>query len=145
MLGNHIIDTIVNRLGLQLKNWLSVQQDRAQTNKEYLRLIAEDYPDAQPSKNYCCTHELSNSGKQIMGKGGSAKYAEQFRKQWQKVIQYPGKARDIAKLIFNQTPLTAGGIRFFVKFEQVCQLAEIGLDTIMEEVIPWCISEKVSE
>ena len=112
MLGNHTIDTIVNRLGLQLKNWLSVQQDRAQTNKEYLRLIAEDCLDAQPTKNYCCTDRLSNSGKLILGKGGSAKYAEQFRKQWPKVIQYPGKARDRAKLI-NQTPLTPGGIRFF--------------------------------
>ena len=63
MLGNHIIDTIVNRLGLHLKNWLSVQQDRAQTNKASLRLITEDYPDAQPTKNYCCTHGLSNSRK----------------------------------------------------------------------------------
>ena len=34
---------------------------------------------------------------------------------------------------------------FFVKFEQVRQLAEIGLDAIMEDVIPWCISEKVYE
>ena len=68
MLGNHIIDTIVNRVGLQLKNWLSVQQDRAQTNKACLHVITEDYPDAQHTKNCCCTHGLSNSGKQILGK-----------------------------------------------------------------------------
>ena len=145
MLANHIIDTIVNRVGLQPKNWLSTQQDRAQTNKSCLRIISEICPDAQPTKNYCCTQGLSNCGKQILGKDGSAKFAEKFRKQWQKVIQHPGKARDRAKLIFKETPLTAGGVRFFVKFEQVHQSSKIGINTIVQEVIPWCISNKVSE
>ena len=102
MLRNHIIDKIVNKVGLQLKNWLSIQQDHAQTNKSCLRLITEDYPDAQSTKKYCCTHGLINNEKQILGKGGSAKYTEQFRNQWQKVIQYPGKARDRTELILTR-------------------------------------------
>ena len=145
MLANHVVDTIVNRVGLHLKNWLSAQQDRAPTNKTCLREITETFPDANPTNNFCCTHGLSNSGKQIFGKNESTKYARQFKKQWQKIIQYPGKARQRAKVIFREHPKTCGGVRFFVKYEQILQLSKIGLDTIMEEVIPFCISEKVSQ
>ena len=101
-LANHVIDTIVNRVGLHLKNWLSAQQDRASTNKTCLREITERFPDAKPTTNFCCTHGLSNSGKQIFGKNGSAKYARKFQKQWQKIIQYPGKARQRATVIFKE-------------------------------------------
>ena len=55
----------------------------------------------------------------IGGKDISAKYAENFRKCFQKVIQHPGKARALATSVFNEPVLDAGGIRFFVKFEQV--------------------------
>ena len=144
-LANHILDTIVNRVGLELKNWLCTQQDRAQTNKSCLRLISKSCSDAQPTKNYCCSHGLSNCGKRVTGTKRSAQFAEKFRQQWQKVILHPGKAQQKAKSIFKEAPLTAGGVRIFVKFEQIHQISKVGVDTIMEQIIPWCISNKVSE
>ena len=62
-LANHILDTIVNRVDLKLKNWLCTQQGRAQINKSCLRLILKSCSDAQPTKNYYCSHGLSNCGK----------------------------------------------------------------------------------
>ena len=53
----------------------------------------------------------------ILGNEGSAPHAENFRKMFQKVIQYPGKARDYASEVFGETVLDAGGVRFFVKYE----------------------------
>ena len=80
MLANHVIETIVNRVGLHLKDWLSTIQDRASTNKTCLREITEIFPDVKPTTNFCCTHGLSNFGRQIFGKNGSAKYARKFQK-----------------------------------------------------------------
>ena len=48
-------------------------------------------------------------------------------------------------MIFKEHPKTPDGVRFFVKYEQILQLSKIGLDTVMEEVISFCVSEKVSE
>ena len=86
MLANHVIDTIVNRVGLHLKNWLSTQQDCAPTNKTCLHDITETFPDAKSTNKFCCTHGLRNSDRQIFGKNGSAKYTRKFQKQWQKII-----------------------------------------------------------
>ena len=80
----------------------------------------------------------------IGGKDISAKYAENFRKCFQKVIQHPGKARALATSVFEEPVLDAGGIRFFVKFEQVSQLDDQGLDKIMSRILPVCKENKWS-
>ena len=144
-LGNHVVDTIVNRLGLELKKWLACQQDRASTNKGCLRLICENFRDANPVCNYCCSHGLSNTGIRVVGKKGIAQHAESFRKQWQVIINHPGKARDKFKDVFGESVLTAGGVRFFVKFEQMCQLAKHGLENVVHDVVSWCVENKISE
>ena len=144
-LGNHVVDTIVNRLGLELKNWLACQQDRASTNKCCLRLISEKFKDASPTKNYCCSHGFSNSGNKVVGKKGIAQHAELFRKQWQVVINHPGKARDRFRDIFHESILTAGGVRFFARYEQICQIEKHGLENILNDVVSWCVEKKISE
>lgn len=81
----------------------------------------------------------------MLGSDGTATNAEMFRKQWQKMINHPGKARQRFKDEFDETVLTAGGVRFFMKYEQVFQLATHGLDNIMNGIVPWCIEKNVSE
>ena len=81
----------------------------------------------------------------IDGKESSAKYAEDFRKMFQKVTQYPGNARKRASKAFQETVLDGGGIRFFIKFEQLCQMTEQGLNKIMTQVLPPCKENKWSE
>ena len=75
---------------------------------------------------------MRNTGKQARV---VANYAEDFRKKFQKVIEYPGKARDLAS-IFYDTIVDAGGVRLFVKYEQCCQIATHGPKKIMKEVLP---------
>ena len=52
-LKSHVIDTTTNRVGLQLKNWMSTHQDRAKTNHAAHNKIYEDQADAKPAKNDC--------------------------------------------------------------------------------------------
>ena len=80
-----------------------------------------------------------------MLEGRSASYAENFRKLFQKVIQYPGKAREFASRVFGEKVLEAGGVRFFVKYEQLNQIATQGVDKIMSQILPTCKTNGWSE
>ena len=82
-LGHHGVNTIVNCCQLSLNNWVSVHQDRAATNKSRLCEICDEFHEGSPTQNYCCSHGLSNTGKQALEVDGAARYAEMFRKQWQ--------------------------------------------------------------
>ena len=81
--------------------------------------LKENLKNANPAQNFCAPHTLRNSGKRATE---VAKYSEYFLKKFQKVIQYPGKAQDPMRDVFDET-LDAGEIRFFVKYEQRCQSA----------------------
>ena len=62
-LANHVVETLNQRLGLNLKHWLRAQQDRDSTNKAALDKIECNFVQATPSRNYCSVHTLSNVGK----------------------------------------------------------------------------------
>ena len=62
-LANHVVETLNQRLGLNLKHWLRAQQDRDSTNKAALDKIECNFVQATPSRNYCIVHTLSNVGK----------------------------------------------------------------------------------
>ena len=61
------------------------------------------------------------------------------------MINHLGKARDKFKDVFGESVLTAGAVRFFVKFEQMCQLAKHGLENVVHDVVSWCVENKISE
>ena len=109
-LANHIIKTINLTLGLHMTDWLSVQLDRASTNKAAVSRIKDKYTTSKPATNFCASHGLNNAGKKFVE---STKYAEHFRKLWQAIIQYPGKARSFAASIFNESVRTCHGVLFF--------------------------------
>ena len=79
----------------------------------------EKLTDANLANNFCAPNTLSNAGKQ---ETIVANYSEDFSKKFQKVIQYPGKARDLARDVFDDTIVDAGGVRFFVKYEKCFQI-----------------------
>jgi hypothetical protein len=142
-LANHVLQCINTRLMLPLCDWTSVQLDRASTNKSAIRKIKENYPGTSPTEIYCCSHGLNNVGKKLFE---SLKFLTEFRKQWQKVIQFPGKARDLAKTTFKETILQARGVRFYNGFEQAMQILKQGMKTaIIDQIIPSCMANKWSE
>ena len=73
-----------------------------------------------------------------------ASFSELFRKSWQAVINNPGKARGRYAELFGSAPTTAGGVRFFVKYELIAELFEATPESIMN-IVAWCIEHSVSE
>ena len=55
-----------------------------------------------------------------------ATHDEDLRRKLQKVIQYPGKSRDLSRDDFDEAIVDAGGVIFFVKYEQCFQIATHG-------------------
>ena len=68
----------------------------------------------------------------------SAKFAEDFRQHFQRIIMHPGKARELSSTVFKERVVNAGGVRFFAKYEQICQMASQGVETIMTKILPIC-------
>ena len=64
-LAEHVLQTIQVRLGLEISEWMSVQLDRASTNKAAIRKIKEVFDVADPSLNYCASHGMNNVGKNL--------------------------------------------------------------------------------
>ena len=113
-LAKHIISTICNRLALDLSTWLSVQLDRASTNKAAIQKIKDTHNKALFATNYCGSHGLNNVGKQFYD---VAKNAEEFRKLYSAILQYNGKGRQYASLLYSAPVKTAHGVLFFQKIE----------------------------
>lgn len=143
-LKSHVIDTITNQVGLKLKNWLSTHQDRAKTNTAAIRLVYEEEEDANPAKNDCCSHTISNAGKKTLGDDGKASYAERYRKMVQAIINHPGKARDRASEVMEETVKRSGGVRFFQKWEQIAQNHEFTPERVLSEIVQHCIDNQYS-
>ena len=85
--------------------------------------------DAKPSKTPCCSHTLNNGGKRTLSAKGAAKKAHNFRKKANPMFIHPGEARKNASIELHdgKPVVVAGGVRFFVEFEQLAQLDTAGL------------------
>ena len=66
--ANHLIESIEQRLGLNMTYCRAVMCDRASTNKAALRLLKEKYGEIHEGKRllfltlWCISHTLSNAG-----------------------------------------------------------------------------------
>ena len=140
----HIIDDITNCSDLELKNCIYTHQDRVRVDKGKIGSIFTTFPEAKPTRNYLCTHTISNSDKKAVGGKGSATFAEMFQNDRKAIINTPGTARDLYSALFGNAPTCAGGIRFFAKYDQIDELFEGTAKKIMY-VILWCIEHSVSE
>ena len=143
-LAGHLLETIMLRLGLKLENWTTTQQDRASTNKSAITKIKERHEHAKPTENDCCSHTLSNAGHELI-KEVNIKHCFNFRKRYQKVIQYPGKARELASKCIGESVKVGSGPRFFLHYEQIVQIVTYGLDKVVKNIARVCAERKWSE
>ena len=143
-IANHLIQTIKYDLGLDVRYWYTSQQDRASTNLAALRKIKVNVNEANPTRNDCCAHTFSNCG-QAMIHSDIPKYGSLFRKTYQKMIQYPGAARDLAASKFGETVKESGGVRFYKIWEQIGQISDYSLAKLLTEVVVECVNRKWSE
>lgn len=93
---------------------------------------------------WCISHTLSNCGKQFSNKE-NAPFISLFRKIWQRIIQYEGHARDLARDCMQSEIKNAGGVRFYVHYEQIVQIVDYGLERIIDLILPTCIASKWSK
>ena len=63
---------------------------------------------------------------------------------WQQLVQYPGKGRYYAKTLFGEAVSLSGGVRFFVKAEQIMQLSKFGLNNmIIDRILPFMFGKQM--
>ena len=75
---------------------------------------------ANPSSSFCDLHGLVKPGKEML-----APYAESFRQKWNQAIQYSTScASDFVKHTFGRRPSKASGVCWYIKWEQMMQIAK---------------------
>ena len=86
---------------------------------------------------FCASHTLCHVG------GNFAITAlEKVLHQYRKMIAHQGQARLQFLEDFNMRPLTAGGVRWWVKYEQMAQIAAVGLEKLHEGVVKRCVQNR---
>ena len=71
--------------------------------------------------------------------------ANAFRKYFNKEIMFRGKMFALVKFFFGVSPLVAGGVRWYIIWEQCNQINAFGVEEILNRVVPTCVKEKYSE
>jgi len=142
-LARHIFDTVTTRLGLDMKDARVAMCDRASTNKKALNDLRTIHA-VTIADFFCFSHTFSNAGKQMTDSKNSS-FISAFRKQWQSVVQYNGEARSLSKREFKTAVLVAGGVRFYVHYEQIVQIVDYGLEKIINNIISVCIDRGYSK
>ena len=66
-IGIHIIGDMTNRAALELNNLVSTHQDRARVNTGAIGNIFKTFPEANPVRNYFCTHPIRKYDKKAIG------------------------------------------------------------------------------
>ena len=131
------------RLGLDMKDARVAMCDRASTNKKALDDLRSIHA-VTIADFFCFSHTFSNVGKKMTDSKNSS-FISSFRKQWQAVIQYNGEAQSLAKREFKTAVLVAGGVRFYVHYEQIVQIVDYGLEKIINNIISVCIDSGYSK
>ena len=114
-IAQNILNTIQEASQLDIRNWVATHQDWCNVNKRSLSRNKDELQDADHAENWCCSHTLCNGGKERTEVHNAAFFFELFRKMWQQVIQFPYKARDLAKEVFEEQVKDSGGVRFFLE------------------------------
>ena len=74
-----------------------------------------------------------------------ATHDEDLRRKLQKVIQYPGKSRDLSRDDFDEAIVDAGGVRFFLKHEQCRQISIHNHKKLRRKFYPCATETNLSE
>ena len=132
---------VLQSLHLDLSLWQFAVVDRAATNTKCINDVCQHADvQANPTRSPCNSHSLCKPGEAF-----HAPDAERFRQKWNQAIVNGGKAADHFKVVFGMKPKTGGGIRWYVKWEQIVEIHSIGIDRIMEDVVPISVQKEWSK
>jgi len=137
--ANHLISSLENDAQLDTKHWRAAMMDRSSTNAKCIRVIHQRTT-LSPTPFPCSSHTLVKPGDEF-----AVAEAEEARKHYNSGIKYRGKMADVIKQIFHETALVSGGVRWWIKFEQMSQLHRFGFDNVMDRAIPVCLDKNFSE
>jgi hypothetical protein len=138
-IANNLLDVLIKDCDLDPADWRASMLDRAATNGKALNEI-RTVTKYRPVNVPCFSHTLCKPGEAF-----KAPEAEAVRKAYNKAVLFRGKAADLMKEAFHETAKIAGGVRWWIQYEQVEQMDRFGIDKIMKEVIPICVQKKYSE
>ena len=79
-----------------------------------------------------------------MGEKFDVPEAESFCQGFDAIVQYKGKATELFNEIFDINPKRGSGIRWWIKWEQLVFLNDVGIKNIVDDFAMRCISEDAS-
>ena len=136
----HLINEL-KRFGLDLEEWRASIMDRAKNNQKAIAEIREKSFYA-PSFFPCFPHIFCGPGKEF--KKICKEYYE-FQKHLNTAIMFRGKLYIFAKESMNESPVIAGGVRWYLDWEQSVQLYGFGIRNIISTWVPYAEDKKLSE
>ena len=87
---------------------------------------------ANPVYSPCHSRTVNFPGKEF---SKSCTLMEKFRKHWNKAIQNRGQVFKHVKSLIGRSPVIYSGVRWYVQWEKIKDLHEIGIETIVNDVI----------
>ena len=124
-----------------LSGWRVVIMDRAGNNGVALKDLQANTL-ANPVYSPCHSHTVNLPGKEF---SKSCELMEKFRKHWNKAMLNRGQLFKHVKALIGRSPIISGGVRWYIQWEQVKDLNEISIETIIKDVIPIALEYKWSE
>ena len=64
------------------------------------------------------------------------KELHEFRKAFNKSIMFRGKLFELLKELWKVTPKVAGGVRWYLEWEQIAQMDEMGITCLAKDIVP---------
>eukprot|EP00956_Cyclotella_meneghiniana_P038233 scaffold150619_cov36-Cyclotella_meneghiniana.AAC.2 len=133
--GEHLAANVINELrsyDMSLENWRPSMMDRCATNgkshSEILRITTY-----KPVVFPCMSHTFCLPGKEF---SKSCSIMDNFRKAYNSSIKFRGKLFQwIKKLYGGMAIKVAGGVRWYLEWEQIAQMDAMGVDRIARDIV----------
>lgn len=113
-IASHIL-TELSRWGLLEEDWKVSMMDRAKTNVKSFTILSTLTDVADPTFQPCCAHSFALPGREF-----ECPILDEFRKAYNTGIMFRGVLFQYVKGLWKVTPKVAGGVRWYLTWEQVC-------------------------
>lgn len=125
--------SVLRSFDLDPIHWRSVMMDRASPNMKAISEILRLCPQYKPSLFPCLSHTFSLPGKEFTK---TCSILHQFRKGYNGSIMFRGKLYALLKTCWKGvTIVVAGGVRWYVEWEQIAQMDQMGIIRLVRDVI----------
>jgi hypothetical protein len=137
-IASHILSALAGN-DLDPEHWRGGMADRASSNKkahsEISRLTMYN-----PMEFPCMAHTFCLPGKEF---SKACSLLNNFRKAYNSSIKFRGKLYQYMKKLFMVTPKVAGGVRWYLEWEQIAQMDSMGVEQIAKEVVSKAVEWKL--